>query len=202
MSAEEELREVRAQAEPTGSGEETSPQAPDLREELARKEKQIFDIEGQFRRLAADFENTRRRHAQEREELIKFAASRVCENLLPVVDNLERAIVTSQKATDMSQVIIGVEMIFRQMLDALTKAGVVAMEAKGQIFDPNIHEAIAQLETSEHLDQMVLEELQKGYYLNGKVLRYARVQIASNPNAPATKIEADAAQSNKEDNHG
>lgn len=175
----------------------------DLKEELERKEKQYAELEGQFRRLAADFENTRRRHAQEREELIRFAASRVCENLLPVVDNLERAIQTSQKAVDVSQILTGVEMIFRQMLDALTKAGVTPMEAKGKLFDPNLHEAIASLETAEYPDQTVLEEFQKGYYLNGKVLRYARVQISSNPNAPVTKIEADAAQSvNKEENHG
>ena len=198
--SEEDVKEAFASAEP--SGEETTLQAPDLREELERKERQRADLEGQFRRLAADFDNFRRRQAQEREELIKFAASRVCENLLPVVDNLERAIATSQKATDVAQVLTGVEMIFRQMLDALTKAGVAPMETKGKPFDPNLHEAIAQLETSEYPDQTVIEEFQKGYYLNGKVLRHARVQIASNPNAPATKIEAETAQTDKEENHG
>lgn len=202
MSAEEELKEVFAPADSAGSGEETTLQAPDLSEELERKEKQYAELEGQFKRLAADFENFRRRQAVEREELIKFAASRVCENLLPVVDNLERAILTSQKATEVSQVLTGVEMIFRQMLDALNRAGVAPMEAKGQPFDPNLHEAIASLETAEVPDQTVIEEFQKGYYLNGKVLRHARVQISSNPNAPVTKIEADAASDNKEENHG
>ncbi|HEY9900631.1 MAG TPA: nucleotide exchange factor GrpE [Pantanalinema sp.] len=171
------------------------------------RDQRIAELEGQFKRLAADFENYRRRQTQEREELVKFAASRVFENLLPVVDNLERAIASSKKATDVQQVITGVELIQRQMMDFFAKSGVVPMEAQGAAFDPNLHEAIAQFATTEAPDQTVLAEVQKGYYLNGKVLRHAMVQVASNPSAalntePKTEVAANAAESHKEDNHG
>lgn len=206
--AEEELKEASPPSEP-------QPEAPseasssvgqlDHKDELARKEKQIFDLEGQLKRLAADFENYRRRQAQEREELIKFAASRVFENLLPVVDNFERALVSSKSATDPQQVLTGVELIYRQMQDFLNRSGVAPMEAVGQPFDPNLHEAIAQFETTEAPDQTVLAEIQKGYYLSGKVLRHAMVQVASNPHGSTHTTEsttAAPADSDKEDNHG
>lgn len=181
--------------------------------EADAKDQRIAELEGQFKRLAADFENFRRRQTQEREELVKFAASRVFENLLPVVDNLERAIMSSRKATDVQQVLTGVELIQRQMMDFLAKSGVVPMDAQGTPFDPNLHEAIAQLSTTEAPDQTVLAEIQKGYYLNGKVLRHAMVQVASNPNAaldteakteaaPVAQTSGNAAETNKEDNHG
>lgn len=201
--AEEELKEATV-SEPGVPG----PDAVDA------KDQRISDLEGQLKRLAADFENYRRRQAQEREELVKFAASRVFENLLPVVDNLERALASSKKATDVQQVLTGVELIQRQMVDFLSKSGIVPMEAQGSPFDPNLHEAIAQLETTDAPDQTVLAEIQKGYYLNGKVLRHAMVQVASNPNAtlntePKTEVapaaqtaSGNAADSHKEDNHG
>jgi molecular chaperone GrpE len=198
--AEEEIKEATL----------VEPAAP----EADAKDLRIAELEGQFKRLAADFENYRRRQTQEREELVKFAASRVFENLLPVVDNLERAIASSKKATEVQQVLTGVELIQRQMMDFLAKSGVAPMEAQGAPFDPNLHEAIAQLATTEAPDQTVLAEVQKGYYLNGKVLRHAMVQVASNPSsalnteaktevAPAAKTAgSSAAESHKEDNHG
>lgn len=206
--AEEELKEASQTPEPQQATEAASSVGQlEQQDELARKEKQIFDLEGQLKRLAADFENFRRRQAQEREELIKFAASRVFENLLPVVDNFERALISSKKATDVQQVLTGVELIYRQMQDFLTKSGVAPMEAVGTPFDPNLHEAIAQLETTTAPDQTVLAEIQKGYYLSGKVLRHAMVQVASNPHgaAPTQTSEtttAAPADSDKEDNHG
>ncbi|HEY9856310.1 MAG TPA: nucleotide exchange factor GrpE [Stenomitos sp.] len=206
--AEEELKEANLSAESEAPSEATSSVGQlDTKDELARKEKQIFDLEGQLKRLAADFENFRRRQAQEREELIKFAASRVFEHLLPVVDNFERALAGSKQATDVQQVLTGVELIYRQMQDFLQKSGVAPMEAVGKPFDPNLHEAIAQFETTEAPDQTVLAEIQKGYYLNGKVVRHAMVQVASNPHgaAPTQTTEsttAAPADSDKEDNHG
>lgn len=213
--AEEELKEASAPQDAAVPEMPANPEAgvsaPDIKEELARKDKQLQEIEGQLKRLAADFDNYRRRQSAEREELIKFAASRVLENLLPVVDNLERALASSKKATDVGQVLTGVELIVRQMQDFMNKSGVAPMEVVGKPFDPNLHEAIAQLETTEAPDQTVCAEIQRGYYLNGKVLRHAMVQVANNPNGQVTTNgqssseptnEAVPADSNKEDNHG
>lgn len=146
-------------------------------------EAQAAEAKQQFQRLAADFDNYRRRMSAEKEELVRFAASRVLENFIPIVDNFERAMAHSS-AQDAAAIIKGVDMIFRQVMDFLGKQGVAAMEPVGQAFDPNIHEAIGQVETSDHPDNSVVIQVQKGYFLNGKVLRHAMVQIASNPSAP------------------
>lgn len=152
-----------------------------LKQAHAELEQAKADLEAQHKRLAADFENFRRRAASEREELVKFASSRVLENLLPVVDNFERALEHMGKASDVAQVRSGVELIYRQLQDHLNKSGVSPMEAKGKPFDPNLHEAIHQQETTEVPDETVLAEVQKGYLLNGKVLRHAIVQVSRNP---------------------
>lgn len=176
---------------------------PDERPEavLSQKERRIVELEGQMKRLAADMENLRRRTREEQDERSKLAAKAMLEEFLPILDNFERALEGGRKATDGAQVLAGVELIYRQLQDFLTRAGVAAMEAKGKLFDPNYYEAIAQAENLLVPDQTVLEEIQKGYFLHGKVLRHARVQVASNPQDIVT-IEAQPANPDKEDNHG
>lgn len=204
MAAEDERNENRAMdSEGAASATVTEGQAETdaFQQELALREKAYAELEAQFKRLAADFENFRRRANTEREDLIKFAGSRVLESLLPVVDNFERALAAMGKATEVSQVHAGVEMIYRQLQDVLTKAGVTPMEAEGKPFDPNFHEAIAQAENLELPDETVLAEVQKGYMYNGKVLRHAMVQVSRNPNgtpaaAPASANEAQAPAAN------
>ncbi len=202
MAAEDDLNETRATGtEGTASSTVTEGQAEAdaFQQELALREQAYGELEGQFKRLAADFENFRRRATAEREDLIKFAGSRVLENLLPVVDNFERALAAMGKATDIEQVQAGIEMIYRQMQDFLAKSGVAPMEAQGKPFDPNLHEAIAQMENADLPDETVMAEVQKGYLYNGKVLRHAMVQVSRNPNgAPAAQAAAGAGGSSND----
>ncbi len=167
------------------------PGMPDPR--VTELELQLAEAKQQLQRMAADFENYRRRVASEKEELVSFASSRVLENFLPIVDNFDRALMHAATA-DPAAFRQGVEMIYRQVTDFLGRQGVAEMEAVGQIFDPNVHEAIAQFETAEHPDQSVLAVAQKGYLLNGRVLRHAMVQIASNPEARAAAAAVAAAE--------
>ncbi|MNS46650.1 heat shock protein GrpE [compost metagenome] len=157
-----------------------------LKQALADKEAAYTDLEGQMRRLAADFDNFRRRQSQERENLIKFAGERVLERFLDVMDNFERALQAGQKATNAEDVLKGVDLIHRQLKDFLGKEGVTPMDAEGKPFDPNHHEAVVQTDVDDQPDHTVLEEFRKGYLLNGRVLRHAMVRIASNPSMPAT----------------
>ncbi|MEB3198041.1 MAG: nucleotide exchange factor GrpE [Candidatus Sericytochromatia bacterium] len=157
----------------------------ELEAQLAAKEELYQDVHGQLRRLAADFENHRRRQAQEREALVKSAAERVLEQFLEVLDNFERAIQVAERATEPQQVVTGVQMIYKQVLDFLGKEGVTPMDAKGKGFDPNQHEAVLQEESDDQPDQTVLDEFRKGYLLHGRVLRHALVKIANNPSMPA-----------------
>lgn len=161
-----------------------------LQARLAERELAHQELETQFRRLAADFENYRRRQGTERENLIKFAGERILERFLEVMDNFERALQAGAKATEPQQVLTGVEMIYRQLEDFLAKEGVAAIEAKGEGFDPTRHEAVMQRDADDVPDQTVLEVFRKGYELNGRVLRPAMVQVANNPGMPAAPTPA------------
>jgi molecular chaperone GrpE len=160
-----------------------------LKRALAEKEAAYADADAQMRRLAADFENYRRRQGQERENLTKFAGERILERFIEVMDNFERALTAGQKATNTEDVLKGVDMIHRQLKDFLVKEGVSPMDAQGQVFDPNQHEAVVQTDVEDVPDQTVLEEFRKGYMLNGRVLRHAMVRIANNPSMPATAAQ-------------
>jgi molecular chaperone GrpE len=190
------------QAAPTAEAPEPqepqAPQQPDLdaapspsdevgilRQRLADREQAYQDLEGQLKRMAADFENFRRRQQQERENLLKFAGERILERFLDVLDNFERALAAGEKATEPQQVLTGVSLIYRQLGDFLTKEGVTPMDAKGSPFDPNQHEAVVQMDVDDVPDQTVLEEFRKGYTLNGRVIRHAMVKVANNPSIPA-----------------
>ncbi|MDB5101833.1 MAG: hypothetical protein JWM80_6254 [Cyanobacteria bacterium RYN_339] len=163
----------------------TFDEAGALRQRLADRDQAYLDLEGQLKRMAADFENFRRRQAVERENLIKFAGERILERFLDVLDNFERALTAGEKATEPQQVLTGVSLIYRQLGDFLTKEGVEPMDAKGSPFDPNQHEAVVQLDVDDVPDQTVLEEFRKGYLLNGRVIRHAMVKVANNPSIPA-----------------
>jgi molecular chaperone GrpE len=158
----------------------------DLEAQLAARDEAFQEMKLHATRLAADFENSRQRWTRERSELVKSAGERVLEQFLEVLDNFERAIQVGERATEPQQVLTGVQMIYKQVLDFLSKEGVSPMNAAGQPFDPNQHEAVVQEESEEHPDQTVLDEFRRGYMLNGRVLRHALVKIASNPAMPYT----------------
>lgn len=130
-------------------------------------------------RLQADFENARKRWEKDRCELVKYASEDLISNLLNVVDDIERSIELSRdKHEDMTALLKGLEMILSHLYDLLRKNGVTAMDAKNKPFDPHYHEALMQSD-NEHLpENTVLEEIQKGYLLNNRVLRTAKVQVS------------------------
>jgi len=144
-----------------------------------RLSEQAARAEEYFQRLArlqADFENYRRRTAREREELVKFATEQLIVSLLPVVDNFERALASGRENPD--KLLEGVEMIYRQLFDLLAAEGLAPVPAAGEKFDPARHEAVSQVESSEHVDNIILEEFRRGYYLKDKVIRPAMVRVA------------------------
>ena len=128
-------------------------------------------------RLQADFDNYRRRTRQEQSDLGAFVTQNMIKELLPVVDNFERAL-ASRPTEDPSGFGAGVEMIFRQLYGVLEKQGVSTVETVGLMFDPNRHEAILKDAESEQPDGTVVAELQKGYAVGGKVIRPALVKVA------------------------
>ena len=129
-------------------------------------------------RLQAEFENARKRAAREQQEFRDFATADAIKALLPAIDSLERALQTP--ANQPHEFRSGVELIYKQLQDALAKLGVRPVPAKGQVFDPHVHEAIEMVETSDVPDHQVIEELQRGYKLKDRLLRPAMVRVARN----------------------
>lgn len=150
-----------------------------LEAELVKAKAKAEDHYGQLQRLQADFDNYRKRTQKEKTELIKYASERLVGELLPVLDNFERAVSAAKVNPDFTAFSQGVEMILRQMQTALSKEGLRAMDAVGQPFDPNLHEAVLRVASEEHPENTVVEELQKGYYLKEKVLRPCMVKVSN-----------------------
>jgi molecular chaperone GrpE len=129
-------------------------------------------------RMQADFDNARKRAAREQQDFKDYAAADAIRALLPVLDSFERALQAG--ANEKSELRGGVELIYRQLQDALGKLGVQPVPATGQRFDPRFHEAIEMVDTDEAPDHQVLEELQPGYKLKDRLLRPAMVKVARN----------------------
>lgn len=173
------------------SEEETDYEAAfmELRSNYAAKEreieglkKQADELNNQYMRIAADFENFRRRTQREKEELETQIKCNTVKELLPVVDNFERARSQIKPQTDgEANIHKSYQGVYKDMVDRLKKVGVAPMRAEGKEFDPNLHEAVMREPTSEHPEGTVIEELMRGYMLEDKVLRHAMVKVAAPP---------------------
>ena len=130
-------------------------------------------------RLQAEFENARKRTAREQQDFREYAIADAIKALLPSLDSFERALQTSR--ADKSELRGGVELIYKQLQDALQKLGLRVIPAQGEPFDPHLHEAIEMVETSDAPDHQILEELQRGYKLKDRLLRPSMVKVARNP---------------------
>lgn len=181
-AAEEEMTTVDASAEEVMTPEveivEDDPvtENPATPSEGAAREGELEAMRQQMLRVQADFDNFRRRTRQEKEDLQLFATRKLLTDLLPVADNFDRALaaLSDQAAADVRT---GVEMVQRQFFSVLEQYGVKAMEVLDQPFDPNIHEAVLQEPADGRSAGIIVQELQKGYELHGKVLRPAMVKV-------------------------
>jgi len=157
---------------------ETDQQFSELEEELAKeKEEKEKHIE-RLQRLQAEFSNYRKRVIKEKSSLAEQATKDFIVELLPIIDNFERALATSTKDDEGDGVLKGVEMIYRQLSNLLTKTGVEAIVTVGEEFDPNLHNAVMKEESEEYDSGVIIEELQKGYIFNESVIRPAMVKVA------------------------
>ncbi len=150
-------------------------------EKLANGAAKAQEYWDKFLRQQADFENIRKRMERERLEFQKYANEDVIVDLLGILDDLERSVEAAEKKQENFDAFLkGIEMILVHLYDLLKRYGVKPIVAKGGKFDPHVHEALMQTETPEHRDGEVLEELQKGYKLNDRVVRTAKVRVAKN----------------------
>ena len=141
-------------------------------------EKDLEELKDKYYRALADLDNLRKRAAIEREEIITFANESLIVALLPIVDSFDRAFGSFQKSASSEEIIKGIALIKKQLEDTLAKCGVSPIDALGKSFDPNYHEAVMKKSSGEHEDETVIEVLQKGYMLRGKVIRPAMVIVS------------------------
>ena len=148
--------------------------------ELERLRAEYNALLDRLARVQAEFDNYRKRQAREQQDYRDYALSDALKSLLPVVDSFDRALAApAAKTADFRA---GLELINRQFHDALAKLGVQPIKAQGEVFDPNLHQAVQMVETSEADDNHVLEELQRGYKIKDRLLRPAMVRVARNSN--------------------
>ncbi|MEF3304535.1 nucleotide exchange factor GrpE [Paenibacillus sp. GYB003] len=166
------------EAEDRAENEEKADETAAVRRELEEQRKLADEHYQRYLRTQADFDNFRRRARQEKEDFAKYASAKLIEQLLPIVDNFERAITVSKDSSDHDALLKGVDMIYRQLDAVLVQEGLTPIESVGQPFNPEVHQAIMQVESEEHEEGIVVEEVQKGYKLKDKVLRPAMVKVS------------------------
>lgn len=162
-----------AEAEPAAAPEQ------DGSEELARLAAERDEYLDALQRLKAEFDNYRKRADRERQSVVGGATREVVRDLLPVMDNLERAVAALGGRTQ--EIVAGLEMVRGQLAGLLAGHGVEEIEAAGRQFDPNVHEAVAQVPSADHPDGAVVEVVEKGYRISEHVLRPSRVVVATSP---------------------
>jgi molecular chaperone GrpE len=161
--------------------EETPANGQDLaaltaeRDRLAAEKAELQDL---LQRRQAEFDNFRRRTERERSEFAQYAGMEMIRELLPIVDDFERALKSDAGSKDYAK---GVELISNRMAETLKKAGLEPIETEGKIFDPHVHQAVEKVHTEDAEDNAILQEFQKGYFFKGKLLRPSMVKVAVHP---------------------
>lgn len=147
-------------------------------EELNKQKEAYEKLNNQYLRLAADFDNYRKRQESEREALIKYGMEQALKKMIEVADNFTRAEKAMEKIEDCDKAKESFSVLHKQFKDSLDKLGLEEIKAEGETFDPNIHEAVMQVPTDEHPEDTVIQEMQKGYKYGEKVLRPAMVSVS------------------------
>ena len=178
--AEEATGDVREEtAEGSREGTEEAENGADDPVKRAEKlEADLAEKDAQMLRLRADFDNFRRRSVKEREELAAVVTQGILTDMLPLLDNFERALLA--EGSDLDSFRAGVSMIYKQMQEALAKNGLEVIDTKDKKFDPNFHQAVMRVQDPEKEDDTIEQELQKGYMVKGRVIRPSMVQVVSN----------------------
>ncbi|QUJ68082.1 nucleotide exchange factor GrpE [Photobacterium sp. GJ3] len=194
QQAQAESAEVEQAAE---SAEELTPEGlaleriEALEAALAESEAKVKDQQDSVLRARADVENMRRRSEQEIDKARKFALEKFAGELLPVIDNMERALEVADKSDEtIKPMVEGVELTLKTMTDTVEKFGLKAINPLGEVFNPEFHQAMSMQESAEHAPNTVMMVLQKGYELNGRVVRPAMVMVAKA--APGSSVDTQA----------
>lgn len=149
-----------------------------IQEEINTIKSDYDNLNNQYIRLAADFDNYRKRQAQEREALLKYGQEEALKKMIEVLDNFDRAQQSIESINEIGTLKEAFDILHKQFTDSLTKMGLETIETEGKTFDPNLHEAVMQTPTNDYPEETIIKELQKGYKLGDKILRASLVDVA------------------------
>ena len=163
-----------------------------LEQELNTLKQEHETLQSQYMRIAADFDNFRKRQSRDQDDIRQQLVCSTLSEILPVVDNFERARQQLNPEGEEAQALHrSYQGLYKQLVDVLKQQGVARMEVVGQLFDPTLHEAVLREESTEYPEDAITEELQRGYHLNGKVLRHALVKVSMGPGPSETSAAED-----------
>lgn len=181
--------------------DQVSDQGSDLAGELAALRAEHEGLNGQYMRLAADFDNFRKRQSRDSEDLRLQITCSTLGEILPVVDNFDRARQQLNPQHEEAQALHrSYQGLYKQLVDVFKQLGVSPMRVEGEPFDPSLHEAVLREPSEAHAEDVVIEELQRGYHLNGRVLRHALVKVSMGPGSGAAAAGSQAAGSQEAEN--
>ena len=166
-----------------------------LEQELSALKQEHETVQGQYMRIAADFDNFRKRQTRDQDDLRQQLVCSTLTEILPVVDNFERARQQLNPEGDEAQALHrSYQGLYKQLVDVLKQQGVARMEVVGQEFDPTLHEAVLREENHDHAEDIVCEELQRGYHRDGRVLRHAMVKVSMGPGPEQSDVASEQPQ--------
>ena len=197
--ASPDVQESPVESGSTGTDVDPAERLQQLEKELHTLRAEHDALQGQYMRIAADFDNFRKRQSRDQDDLRQQLVCSTLSEILPVVDNFERARQQLNPEGEEAQALHrSYQGLYKQLVDVLKQQGVARMEVVGQEFDPTLHEAVLREENTEHPEDVVIEELQRGYHLNGRVLRHAMVKVSMGPgpsgDAPAADSQTEQPQ--------
>ena len=169
-----------------------------LEQQCRELEQRTADAEGAYKRLMADFDNFRRRNEREREESINIGIKKAGEAFINGLDDLDRALLYLTPETPANKIVESFQLVGSRIFACMEQAGIKRMDTKGVEFDPRLHEPVMQVDSADHPDNTIVQELRAGYFLGDKVMRAALVSVASNPNIPAPSVVAAREEAEKQ----
>lgn len=184
-TSESETADTPETEERPETSEETSPVpeegAPDLKTLLEQKDEELRAAKEKYLRAYAELENYKKRVARDHIEQLRYANEKIFKELLPILDNMDRALTHMKGASEPAPWVEGVELTYKQCLDVLKKFGVTPITSLGELFDPSRHQAVTYFDTQDHPENHVAEELQKGFMYHDRILRPSMVAVARKP---------------------
>ena len=194
-----EVQETPVESGATATDVDPAERLQQLEKELQTLRAEHDTLQSQYMRIAADFDNFRKRQSRDQDDLRQQLVCSTLSEILPVVDNFERARQQLNPEGEEAQALHrSYQGLYKQLVEVLKQQGVARMEVVGQEFDPTLHGAVLREENTEHPEDVVIEELQRGYHLNGRVLRHAMVKVSMGPgpsgDGPAADSQSDQPQ--------